>query len=91
MGLKGLNKMVNMYENFEAITFKRKGKVIPLLAVNSSIKVGEETICLYPLMLFQRMCIAKKSKDEIKDYLKYELAPFPLSLFSEAGMRKGTK
>lgn len=91
VGLKGLNKMVNTYENFEAIKFKRKDNVIPLLAINSSIKVGEETICLNPLMLFQRMCIAKKSEDEIKDYLKYELAPFPLSLFSEAGLRKGTK
>ena len=44
-----------------------------------------------PLTLFQRICIAKHSPKDLEDFLKYELAPFPMSLFSEDGMRKGTK
>lgn len=33
----------------------------------------------------------KKSEDELENYLKYELAPYPLSLFDELGTRKSTK
>lgn len=44
-----------------------------------------------PLTLFQRVCVAKKSEDDLKRLFKFELAPFPMSLFTEEGMRKGTK
>jgi hypothetical protein len=44
-----------------------------------------------PETLFQRMCIVKQSNEELQEYLQYELAPYPMSLFSEEGMRKGTK
>lgn len=44
-----------------------------------------------PLLLFQRIYIAKKTDDELKEFLQYELAPFPLSMFTEEGMRKGVK
>lgn len=71
--------------------FKRKDKVIPLLAANSSIKIDEVAIPIDPLLLFQRMCIAKKSDEELQEYFKFELAPFPLSLFSEEGMGKSLK
>lgn len=37
------------------------------------------------------MCIAKQSDEELQEYMQFELAPFPLSLFTEEGMRKGTK
>ena len=37
------------------------------------------------------MCIAKKCQEDLKDFLSYELAPYPMSLFNEDGMRKGTK
>lgn len=37
------------------------------------------------------MCIIKQSDEELQEYLEYELAPFPMSLFSEEGMHKGTK
>lgn len=76
-GFDGMQDMVSKYENFESIKFKSKDKVMPLIAVNSSIKVGEETIAINPLMIFQRMCIAKKSDQELKNFLKFELAPFP--------------
>lgn len=33
----------------------------------------------------------RKSNDELRQYFDYELAPYPLSLFDNAGMRKTTK
>ncbi|GBM59327.1 hypothetical protein AVEN_60668-1 [Araneus ventricosus] len=41
-------------------------------------------------MLFQIIYITKQS-DELEDVLTFELCPFPLPLFDEAVMRKGTK
>lgn len=32
----------------------------------------------------------KKSDDELETYLKYELAPYPLSVFDDVGLRKST-
>ena len=43
------------------------------------------------MLLFQRICIAKQSDEEFKEYFKYELAPYPMSLFYEGTMRKTTK
>src|ERR1700761_1131584 len=53
---------------------------------------SEQVIAADPLTLFQRICIAKQSDTDLKEYFTYELAPYPLSLFNEAGLlRKGTK
>lgn len=35
--------------------------------------------------------MSKKSDEDLKEFFQFELAPFPLSLFSEDGLRKGTK
>lgn len=77
--------------NFGSIKFKRKDAVISLGAAKSTIKVENIPIFINPLLLFQRICIIKKSDEELKRYFKFELAPYPLSLFTEDGMRKGTK
>lgn len=37
------------------------------------------------------MCVSKESIADMKKYFEYELAPFPLTLFSGDGMRKCTK
>lgn len=57
----------------------------------NSMKVGDKKLSVNPLTLFSRTCIAQQSKDDVQDYLTYELAPFPMSLFNEDGMRNGTK
>lgn len=57
----------------------------------NSMKVGDNKLSVDPLTLFNRTCIAQQSKDDVQDYLSYELVPFPISLFNEDGMRKGTK
>ncbi|GBM65519.1 hypothetical protein AVEN_155428-1 [Araneus ventricosus] len=80
-----------MGKNFENVKFKRKGKVVTLASINSSVKVCNISIVVDPLMLFHRLCIAKQSDDDLKAFFKFELSPFPISLFTGEGMRKGTK
>lgn len=77
--------------NFEEISYSRKDRVLPLAAVNTSIKVEDTSVPVEPEMMFRRIAFAKKSQDELKNYLKYELAPFPLPLFDVNGMRKCKK
>ncbi|KYM97251.1 hypothetical protein ALC62_12065 [Cyphomyrmex costatus] len=89
VGSELLKKIVG--NNFESLSFKRKEKVLPLSAINSSIKIDSSAVPINPLLLFQRISILKNSEEDMKKYLEYELSPFPLSLFTENGMRKGTK
>lgn len=60
-------------------------------AINSKLKIDNKIIPIDPLLLFQRICVMKKSDAELESYLKFELSPIPLSLFDEVGMRKSTK
>lgn len=78
-------------KDFASAKFQRKNKVLPLRSINSSIKVNEETITIDPLLLFQRISLNVEQKSHMKEYLQYELAPFPLSIFDEGGMRKCQK
>ncbi|GBM15088.1 hypothetical protein AVEN_150105-1 [Araneus ventricosus] len=57
-----------------------------IVEVNWDISIVMDT-----LMLFHRLCIAKQSDDDLKAFFKFELSPFPISLFTGEGMRKGTK
>lgn len=59
-------------------------------SVTCSLKISGNKFKVDPLILFQRVCIANKSEDQ-KELFKFELAPFPMSLFTKEGMRKGTK
>ncbi|KYM96907.1 hypothetical protein ALC62_12417 [Cyphomyrmex costatus] len=78
-------------KTFSSVSFKRKDKVQPLSIINSSITVESTQISIDPLLLFQRMCITKHSDSDMKNFLAFDLAPFPLPLFTVKGMRKGTK
>ena len=61
------------------------------MAASSTVKVHKEEVPIDPILLFQRMTITKVFEDEIEKFFVYELAPYPLSLFDAAGMRKTTK
>lgn len=89
IGVEAMKKIDGL--NFKEIKFKRSNKCLPLLAVNSKIKINNEIVSVDPLLLFQRISVLKKSDEELKEFLKYELAPYPLSLFNEQGLRKNTK
>ncbi|GBO33543.1 hypothetical protein AVEN_136880-1 [Araneus ventricosus] len=89
LGCEGISRIVG--GNFGNVKFKRKNKVITLASVKNSAKIGREKITVDPLTLFHRICVAKQSDEDLKVFFIFELSPFPLSLFNEEGMRKGTK
>lgn len=87
--MKGIQRIVGC--DFQAVKFKRSERVLPLAIMNSSIQIQDRAVVINPITLFQRMTIAKHSDKELRDFLRYELSPYPLALFDEHGMRKGTK
>ena len=61
-------------------TFKRNYQVITL-ATKSAIKIDGITVQIDPQLLFQRLTLAAKTTDNIKDVFKYELCSYPPALF----------
>ncbi|XP_071574804.1 uncharacterized protein [Temnothorax nylanderi] len=59
--------------------------------MTSSMKIADTVIPIDPALLYQRISFAKESQDQLKKYFEYELAPYPLSLFDEVGLRKSKK
>lgn len=59
--------------------------------MSNTIKIYDETVPINPTTIFHRMTIAKQSDEELESFLKYELCTYPMSLFDDNGMRKGTK
>lgn len=59
--------------------------------MTSSVKVHNTRVVIDPLLLFQRISVTKKFEDQLEQFLQYELAPYPLALFDDVGMRKTTK
>ncbi|GBM99762.1 hypothetical protein AVEN_268029-1 [Araneus ventricosus] len=88
-GILGIKRIKG--NNFNAVKFKRNDRVQPLALISDAIKVHDESVSLNPTTLFQIIYITKQSDEELEDVLTYELCPFPLPLFDEAVMRKGTK
>lgn len=80
-----------MGQTFKRIHLKQKDKVTTLASINCSLNAADKKITVYPLTLFQRVCIVKQTNKNLKQLFSYELAPFPMSFFNEEGMRKGTK
>ncbi|GBL97632.1 hypothetical protein AVEN_193485-1, partial [Araneus ventricosus] len=89
IGRDMISKM--MGKKFENVKFKRKGKVVTLASINSSVKICNISIVVDPHILFHRLCIAKQSDDDLKAFFKFELSPFLILLFTGESMRKGTK
>ena len=44
-----------------------------------------------PTLLFQRMSVFTDSPEDLADHFKYELAPYPKSIFLDGLMRQPTK
>lgn len=89
IGIEAMKKITGV--SFADIKLSKKDKVIPLIGVNSKLKIGDSFVPVDPLLLFQRISVMKKSDEELSSYLKFELAPYPLTLFDEIGMRKSNK
>lgn len=89
IGIKAMNSIDGL--NYDNSKLSKKNKVISLLGVNSKSKIVDKSINVDPLLLFQRICVMQKTEEELEFYLKYELAPYQLTLFDDVGMRKSNK
>ncbi|CAH2086035.1 unnamed protein product [Euphydryas editha] len=89
IGLQSMVKITGL--NFNEIKLKRVDKVLPLSAINKSVKINDCKVSIDPMLLFQRITVSKKFESNLQEYLQYELSPYPTSLFDSNGMRKTTK
>lgn len=89
IGQKGI--LMKVGQNYHDVSYSRKNRVLPLSTVNSSIKIQGSKVPIEPETIFRRICFTKKNQEELKSFFTYELAPYPLSLFDENGMRKNKK
>lgn len=77
--------------NFEDIKMSRKGKVIPLGAMSSGIKIHDTIVPIDTNLLYQRILSTTTNFEDLRECFKYELSPVPQTLFDEFGMRKTVK
>ena len=87
VSLEMLSKVLDL--TFYSLPRKRKDTICSLADINSSLIVDKKRIAIDPLLLLQRMCISLANNQSLEEHLSFELTPFPLSLFTEEGMRKG--
>lgn len=73
------------------LKLRRGDRVLSISTMTSAVKIRDTIVPVDPLLLFQRISILKTSESELQEYLKFELSPFPLSMFNEHGMRKTQK
>lgn len=64
---------------------------MPLRGFTSKLTIHDEEIPVSPDVIFRRISYIKKSDEEFKKFFEFELAPYPLALFDEKGMRKTRK
>ena len=78
---------------FANCSFKRNKQISTLQNLYGSINVGTEKVTIDPLTLFLRLIVLveRKPEDEIVNYFKYELSPYPMALFKEGIMRSAQK
>lgn len=76
---------------FINIKMKRSDSVRSLATITSTVKIKDKVVAIEPMVLYQRILLIKKDSDDLVDYFKYELAAYPLALFTTTGMRKAVK
>ena len=78
---------------FSNFLFRRKNQIVTLQSLHSSVNIGTEHVTIDPLTLFLRsvVVVERKPENEITDYFRYELSPYPTSLFKDGMMRTAQK
>ena len=69
-------------KNFTEV-METKDKVKNLSLLRKPVKVTDKTIVVESLKLFNRLILITERSGNLNDALKYELTPFPMSLFDE--------
>lgn len=57
----------------------------------SKITANEKTVDIDPEVFFHRICALKENDEEMRDYLMWELSPYPRAYFDAFGMLKNKK
>lgn len=68
-------------KSYDKRTFSRKSKVINMSTAASCVKRKDKKVSINHTLIFQRMCMLKRTKEDLIHFLSYELAPYPVSLF----------
>ena len=73
------------------VKLNRKDKVLTISGSANTIKVRGQEAIVNPALLFMRITCVMKDSSDMEDYLTYELAQQPPSLFDKGFMRKTNK
>ena len=73
---------------FINIKMKRSDNVRSLATITSTMKIKDKVVAIEPMVLYQSMLLVKKDSIDLAGYFKYGLAPYPLALFINTGMKK---
>ncbi|GBM04498.1 hypothetical protein AVEN_197902-1 [Araneus ventricosus] len=65
IGCTGISKIIG--RDFYTIKFKRNDRIKLLGVMNAGIQIGD-LVPINPLLIFQRMCIAKESEKELEKF-----------------------
>ena len=76
---------------FTDITLHRNDKVKTMSDKQNSINIRGQNTVVNPHLFFNRISCVLKSSSDLEEFLYYELAPQPPSLFSDGVMRKPIK
>ena len=88
-GLSAMARVVGL--NFGQIKLKKSETVRSLATVTKGVKIRDDVIPVDTMTLFNRIICVIDTEHERRKCFEYELAPQPLSLFTETSMRKANK
>jgi hypothetical protein len=77
--------------NYTDAKIKRNDGVKNLAALQSSVKIGDDQVTIDPMTLFNRLIALVMRDSDVSSCFKYELSPFPTSLFDKGVMRDANK
>ena len=73
-------------DNVSGTSIKRLQQAITLASVKPSVKMGNQTVVIDPMVLFSRFVVLMRRTNGSSSYFAYELAPVPTALFNGSMM-----
>ena len=89
IGLVAASVMVG--KNFTVVKLSRKDRVATITGARSTVKVRDVDAEVNPTLLFMRITCIINSTTEMEDYMSYELAKHPPSLFDKGVISRTAK